>query len=193
METAAMGIMGFPFMAPSPIMKATIHWPLTGSHFCCFECQDKRKNYEVRLWRKLKMKAASRSDAVIAAKNQRSTTERAKKLLYTGVKERSFVGGDWWWKKVWRLLLSHATRQTCWRMTEENINARNSRWNRDYYLFGDYTNDNTKLIRNTSNNRTIVLPHVHPLARPFPNHGTQFIREALLFSCFVCSFSLLHP
>ena len=46
------------------------------------------------------MKAAGRSDAVIAVKSQRSTTERAKKLLYTGVKERSFVGGDWWCKKV---------------------------------------------------------------------------------------------
>ena len=26
METAAMGMMGYPFLAPSPIMKATIHW-----------------------------------------------------------------------------------------------------------------------------------------------------------------------
>jgi hypothetical protein len=25
METAAMGMMGYPFLAPSPIMKATIH------------------------------------------------------------------------------------------------------------------------------------------------------------------------
>ncbi len=35
METAAMGMMGYPFLAPSPIMKATIHWPPTA--YLCYE------------------------------------------------------------------------------------------------------------------------------------------------------------
>ena len=53
METAAMGMMGYPFLAPSPIMKATIHWPLTG-HFCCFEWRNERKEWrdEKKKWKK---------------------------------------------------------------------------------------------------------------------------------------------
>lgn len=52
METAAMGMMGYPFLAPSPIMKATIHWPLTG-HFCCFEWRNERKEWsDGKKWKK---------------------------------------------------------------------------------------------------------------------------------------------